>query len=336
MTDCDHRAFADWMAAHLGIADARIGPRLGGGNSNVTHLVETAQGKLILRRPPATADSSAAAGIQREFTILRAIEGRVPAPRAVAFCEDPSIIGQRFAITAFVPGLVVSSDLPDAYPDTPETLRQIGGQMVDALAALHTIDPQSAGVALPQRHGTYVERQIKRWLDVRARDAARELPLLFRLGEWLAEHRPATPAVSIIHGDFHLENALFAAAEPELAAVIDWELATIGDPMTDLGLFVMFWGPRPTDTPAFDWVQRSTRRGEIVSGQALAQAWSDATGLSIRDLDYYCCFAFWRLAAVVESAYVSFRRGHIDTAFARRLETDVPGLLAEAAARVGV
>ena len=141
---------------------------------------------------------------------------------------------------------------------------------------------------------------------------------------------PENGPVGVTHGDFHLDNSLCHADRAELLAVIDWEMATIGDPLTDLGLFLMFWGPRRVDPPGFAHVQAVTRIDGIASRRQLAQRWSDASGIAIDNLDYYLCYAFWRLAAIVEGAYGLFLEGKVDTPYARGLEYDVPALLQEA------
>lgn len=160
--------------------------------------------------------------------------------------------------------------------------------------------------------------------------SARELPELESLADWLLANIPANAPVGVVHGDFHLDNALCSAQQPELLAVIDWEMATIGDPLTDLGLFLMFWGPRKMDPPGFQHVQAVTRTAGIISRRELAARWAQKTGIDISDLNFYLCFAFWRLAAIVEGAYKLYLDGKVDTPYARGLEYDVPALLAEA------
>jgi aminoglycoside phosphotransferase (APT) family kinase protein len=324
-------ALTRWIAERCGIAEVRLGPRLGGGNSNLTYRLDHPGGRLILRRAPEQAAPGAAKGIEREYRVLSAVEGHLPAPRPIAYCDDPSVIGAPFILTDFSPGITISTALPGSYPHTPETLAAVGHAMVDALAGMHRIDWQAAGLGPLHRPGPYVERQVRRWLEVRAAEAARPLPLLEQLGRWLLANLPPAPRTTLIHGDYHLENALFLLERPELSAIIDWELATIGDPLADLGLLLMFWGPRPVDPPAFEWVQKSTRMAGVIPAEALAERWSRQTGIGVGRLDYYRCFAFWKLAAVVEGTYLLYRKGLVDTPFARGLERGVPALLEEAA-----
>ena len=158
----------------------------------------------------------------------------------------------------------------------------------------------------------------------------RSLPLLDELARWLRDNLPEAGPVGVVHGDYHLDNTLCSRDEPRLLAVIDWEMATIGDPLTDLGLLLMFWGPRAVESPGFARIQAVSRQPAAIGRRALAQRWANATGIDIGHLDFYLCFAFWRLAAVVEGAYVLYRQGKVDTPYARGLEHDVPALLEEA------
>ncbi|HAN27876.1 MAG TPA: phosphotransferase family protein, partial [Haliea salexigens] len=160
----------------------------------------------------------------------------------------------------------------------------------------------------------------------------RDLPLLDELAVWLLNNIPESGPVGLIHGDYHLDNTLSHPDRPGLAAVIDWELATIGDPLADLGLFLMFWGPRELDPPGFRHIQAVSRCENVLSRRVLAERWGAATGFPLANLDFYLCFAFWRLAAIVEGAYSLYCQGKVDSDYARGLEYDVPALLEEAAA----
>ena len=329
----DAARFTDWVATHANFEGAQLGARLSGGNSNVTQRVDTATGPLILRRPPDNAISASATnGVRREYRVLRALQGVAPVPAAIALCEERELLGQPFILTGFVTGTAITTQLPPAYADHPDTLRRIGEALVDGIAAVHCADWAQSGMEA-SAPADYVPRQIERWLKVRATDRVRDLPDLERVGAWLQQHLPAERAVGIIHGDFHLDNTLFDLQEPRLTAIIDWELSTIGDPLADLALMLACWGPRTIDPPGFAFVQQVTRRPGVVSREQLAQRWAERTGHSIERLDYYLVFALWRLAAIVEGAYVLFHQGKVHDDYSRHLEYDVPALLREAAQR---
>lgn len=330
--------FARWMADTAGIDGARLGPRLAGGNANVTRLVEAEDARFIVRHPPAAALSAkAAAGIEREARLLAAIADTGRAPALIGVCTDPAVLGAPFAVQQFVPGTAITTKLPAAYADDGETVSEIGRELVRAIADVHRVDPARLGTPRPQS-ASFLARQVARWREARRKDGVRDLPLFEQLGAWLASTMPQDTPVAILHGDYHLDNCLFDEHHPRLNAIIDWELTTVGDPMVDLGLLLMFWrrdpGTRPDRALGFPFVQAVSNRADVVPATALADLWSSLTGWSAERLDYYRVFAFWRLAAIVEGAYILYRRGQVDSAYARGLEQDVPNLLMEAAALV--
>lgn len=327
---------AVWMGDTLGIRGVSVGPYLTGGNANITHIIESDAGRLILRHPPAaTVSAKAGAGIKREYQLLEALNGDAPAPRAIGFCEDPGVIGAPFSLTTFVDGVSISESMPLAYERSIESLNKIGEELVDAIAAVHALDWKKR---LPETFGrpeNFLRRQVERWLTVRAADAVRDLPLVCDLGAWLLDNAPSDGAVAIIHCDYHLDNTLFDRNQPKLRAIIDWEMATLGDPMIDLALLLMFWRRNENDALGFRFVQRISNRPDAIAPEQLAERWSRRTGYSIDRLDYYRVFAFWRLAAIVEGAYALQFRGQVDSPYARGLEQDVPNLLRAAAAIIG-
>jgi len=319
-----------WIRTELGRTGARVVKELSGGNSNVTQLIQTDQGPLVLRTPPAdTISPKAHRGVEREAIVMRALQGHVAVPRVLAWCDDPSVIGRPFALVEHIDGISITDRLPAGYAGI-EAVDSLGQQLVDALAAIATAPWQDLGLGQLGNPENFLRRQIERWLEIRRKSPVRELPLLEQLGGWLLANIPAGGPVGVVHGDYHLDNTLCAASAPQLLAVIDWEMATIGDPLTDLGLFLMFWGPRTEEPPGFAHVQAVTRLPGVISRRVLAERWSRATGIGTADLDFYLCFAFWRLAAIVEGAWGLCVQGKVDTPYARNLEYDVPALLREA------
>lgn len=330
-------AFAAWAAQALGARDAVLGEELSGGNSNTTRLARINGEVMVLRHPPVhTVSDRAAAGIRREYDVMRAVDGQAPVPAPVAFCDDTGVLGSPFLLARFVEGVSITDTLPLAYDDSTATIRTMGEELVDALAAVHRIDWAST---LPQGFGRpegFVKRQIERWLAVRAKDAVRDLPLIDRLGAWLLGNLPTDDPVSLIHCDYHLDNTLFDPTAPRLKAIVDWEMATVGPALVDLGLVTMFWNRADQPRPGFAAIQAVSNRADAPARDELARRWSLATGFPIDNLAYYQVFAFWRLAAIVEGAHVLQQRGLVDSAYARGLSHDVPALLAAAAQVAGM
>lgn len=324
----------EWLREATGYDEIRLGPVLTGGNSNVTRLIETQQGRLVLRHPPVNLVSDkAAAGIEREYCAISALHSRAPVPRPVAWCGDPTVIGQPFAVTGWIEGVALTETLPSEWPQTVETVNALGLAMVRGLGQVHAIDWREV---LPPDFGRpqgFVRRQVERWLAVRARDSVRDLPLLDTIGTWLLENEPASDRASVIHCDFHLDNCLMATDAPRLLAILDWEMATLGHPLIDLGLCLFFWRRDPSVARlGFGFVQGLSNRPDAIAPRALADAWSEVSGFDHAGIDYYVVFAAWRLAAIVEGAWVLCHEGKEDTPYARGLEHDVPALLREAEA----
>jgi len=332
MNDLLHNEkLTEWIANATGRRNLRVVRELSGGNSNLTMLVSSDSGDMVLRTPPqATISPNAHRGIERESRVMRALEGHLKVPAVLAWCDDASITGHPFLVVEKIDGISITDQMPDAYPRDAAAINSLGEQLTDELAAMHQIDPESVGLADFGNPTDFLARNIDRWQRIREQDSVRDLPLFGELAAWMRANAPATSLSRLIHGDYHLDNTLCSPLEPKLLAVIDWELATLGDPLSDLGLFLMFWGPRTIDPPAFAHVQAVTRIDGVVSRRALAERWEQATGISIENLNFYLCFAFWRLAAIVEGAWILNTRGKVDTAYARGLEYTVPALLHEA------
>jgi aminoglycoside phosphotransferase (APT) family kinase protein len=304
---------------------------LTGGNSNATFRLDGPGLPLVLRRPPAAAVSDTAHSMSREHRVLRALAGTpVRAPRAVAFCEDPAVTGAPFLVVEHVPGVSITDRLPESYPPGADTVRRLGEEMVDALAELHAVDHEAVGLTDFGRPEHFLERQVARWTRQYESHAVRDLPRFGQVAGWLERHRPPDGQPAIMHGDFHLDNCLYSPDEPHLLAVIDWELATIGDPLLDLGLALALWGPRPVEPCALPRIQAVSRQPAAPTRHELAARYAGRSGRSVEHLRYYLVLALWKLAAIVEGAYAQFLAGRLQTDYARDLADDVPRLLAEA------
>lgn len=307
---------------------------LSGGNSNETVAVESARGRWILRRPPAASLAPGAHAMERELTILRALESQdVPAPRAVGLLDDAGIPQTPALLMEHVDGVSLTDALPDSYPPQPEAARRIGEAVIDALAALHRVPFADAGLASFGRTEGFLERQVPRWRGQLERYHVRELPHLDELAAWLEANRPQAFVPGVMHGDFHLDNCLLSPRPPiRVVAIVDWEMATVGDPLMDVGLFLAFWGDERPPQPAMPRVQAVSRVPGTPTRAQLAERYAERSGRSIESLPWYCAMAFFKLSMIVESAYAQYLDGRLRTPYAAALEHDVPALLREAAA----
>ena len=326
--------FCRWLEGNAGFTEARIVRRLTGGNANVTSLVETASGPLVLRHPPTnTVSDLAGAGIAREFRFISAIAGHAPVAEPILYCDDGDVLGAPFSLTRFVQGTAITDALPPDYSNSIATIDAIGIALIDALAKVHAITPVPEGLGDAEKARNFVARQIERWRAVRLASKVRDLPLIEVLGTWLAENVPEPETVRIVHCDYHLDNVLMAPFKPKVRAILDWEMATLADPLVDVGLVTAMWNRDEKLPLGFAFVQRVSNVDGAIGGDELAQRWANSTGLSIEHLHYFQAFALWRLAVIVEGAYVLFRTGQVDGPYERGLEHDVPALL-DAAQRI--
>ncbi|WP_417249483.1 phosphotransferase family protein [Celeribacter sp.] len=251
MSGLDTAALRDWLSRHFpednGPDVALEAEPISGGQSNPTYFVTWGSRRLVLRRKPAGAILPGAHAIEREFRVLRALEGTdVPVPRALVLEEDAEVLGTPFYVMERLEGRVFSDcALPGLRP---EERRAMYLSMAETLAKLHAVRPEEVGLGDYGRPGGYFARQLRRWSEQYAQSPSPRIPALDRLIDWLPANMPADDgAVSIAHGDFRLGNMMFHPTEPRVIAVLDWELSTLGHPMGDLGFCVMPWQTAPDE-----------------------------------------------------------------------------------------
>ncbi len=301
-------AVAGWLAEAL--PDLR-GPvhytRLAGGRSNLTFLVTDAEGRRwVLRRPPLGDHPKGAHDVLREARLLQALAGRVPVPGVHAVCEDTTVTGAPFVVLEFLDGLVLR-DPAGVRKDLPEASRAaVGPALVDALAALHEVDPADAGLGGLAARRDHLERQLRRWHDNWRRTATRPLPDLERAHAKLAERVPEQHRTGIVHGDFRLDNCLLDP-DGRVLGVLDWELATVGDPLADLGQFLVYWA-EPADERTALHAPPTTVDG-FSTREALRERYFERLGVEDRAIDYHLAFNWWKTACIVENVYTRMAAG---------------------------
>ncbi|HEX2393319.1 MAG TPA: phosphotransferase family protein, partial [Solirubrobacterales bacterium] len=251
---------------------------IGEGHSNVTFLLRRGDRRLVLRRPPRGPLPPSAHDVLREARLLGALDGLgPPVPEVLASCEDDAVIGAPFYVMPFIAGHVLAESLPAAL-SADGTAERIAEQLVDGLVALHGLDFEALGLAGFGRAEGYLERQIKRFRGLLEHNATRQLPDLERVGGWLADQVPDSPAATIVHGDYRLGNVMFAPRRPRLVAVLDWEMATIGDPLADLGYMTAMWAQDGEPANPVAELSRVTRLPGFPPREALAERYVEATG----------------------------------------------------------
>jgi aminoglycoside phosphotransferase (APT) family kinase protein len=295
----DLSALQGWIAS-LGIGvrgDLRF-RRVGLGQSNLTIEVrDEGLGRWILRRPPLGELLASAHDIVRETRILGALEGSsVKVPRVVGFCDDKSVSSVPVLLVEHVDGMVVHS-MPVAEDLASHMRRQLSDDMVATLAAIHAVDLQASGLADLASHGPYADRQIRRWSGQWERTKTRELPALEELTAVLRGSVPAQHETVLVHGDFHLRNVIASPDSGQVRAVLDWELATLGDPIADLGSMLAYW-PQHNDIPT-SLFAASALPG-FRSRDELTAAYLSATGRDGSAVTFWHALGLWKIAIICE------------------------------------
>jgi aminoglycoside phosphotransferase (APT) family kinase protein len=277
---------------------------IAGGKSNLTYRVACDAGEVILRRPPLGHILPTAHDMVREHRVLSALEQTaVPVPRTLYIGDADGPLGASFYVMERVLGHICRNALPPGYAETPRQRAAIGDALVDVLAALHTVDPAEVGLVEFGRPAGFMERQLRRWSKQWEATKVAELPALDRLRDALVRTLPDQPVASIVHGDYRLDNTILHPTRPgSVVAVLDWEMSTLGDPLTDLGALLSFWSERadPDVLLAARIVAPVTMASGFPSRAQVIERYARSTGFDVSAIDWYQAFAHFKLAVVCQ------------------------------------
>jgi aminoglycoside phosphotransferase (APT) family kinase protein len=283
------------------------------GHSNLTYFVRFGDREAVLRRAPFGANIKSAHDMGREFTILSGLQGVYPqAPRPIAFCEDEAVIGARFYLMQRVHGVILRNDSPPAgVVFTPELVAAMSAALVDNLATLHAVDVTSGALASIGKPQGYVARQVTGWADRYFKAKTDEIPQLEEAAAWLAGHMPPERGAALIHNDYKYDNVVLDPADlTRVRAVLDWEMATVGDPLMDVGTMLGYWID-PDDPP--DMRIRSygpTVLPGSLSRIGIVERYAERTGLQIGNGLFYYVFALFKISVIGQQIYKRFVDGH--------------------------
>ena len=313
--------------------------RISGGRSNLTYRVTDAAGRRwALRRPPLGKRLGSAHDMGREHRVIAALQDTaVPVPPVVGLCEDEAVNGAPFYVMDFVEGPVLRSlEQASAFPGEDDR-RALGMRVVDTLATIHAVDPDEVGLGDLGKKTDYVARQLHRWQGQWEKSKTRELPLVDRVHERLVARIPEQGPATIVHGDYRLDNMILTP-EGEVAAVVDWELCTLGDPLADVGLLMVYWSePGDEFVPLFE---PATMAPGFPSREQVRERYAERSGRDLSKLDFYVALGLWKLAIILEGVYARYAAGQYGeadegfTQFARVIE-QLAEQAAEAEARLG-
>jgi aminoglycoside phosphotransferase (APT) family kinase protein len=307
-----------WLQVHFAEA---VGPfsieQFPAGHSNLTYLLSCGNrrpdgtGEFVLRRPPFGNQVKSAHDMGREFRVLSRLCQVYPAaPRPYMYCDDESVIGAPFYLMERRRGLILRNTFASKLVINPDMARRLSSALIDQLALLHAVDYRAAGLADLGRPEGYVQRQVSGWSSRYVQAKTEEVPEMDRVGEWLSKQRPPESTAAIVHNDYKYDNVVLAAEDPtRIVAVLDWEMATLGDPFMDLGTTLGYWfeagDPEELRQAAFGptAVPGSLTRRELVA------RYEAQTGRQVPIALFYYCFGLFKIAVIVQQIYARYVRG---------------------------
>jgi aminoglycoside phosphotransferase (APT) family kinase protein len=300
------------------------------GFSNETFYVSWGPEQWVLRRPPRGDILPTAHDMLREYRVLSGLAATgVRVPRPVVACEDLAVIGVPFYVMERINGVVIREQLPPEFAAMADRKR-IGEELIDALVELHAVKWQETSLATLGKPQGFLQRQLRRWagqLELTL-PRTRPLPGLQEVSEWLTAHLPEQSATSIVHGDYKLDNVMFTPQPAKLVAIFDWEMATLGDPLADLGWVMTYWGP--TGDPPEPEPKESnhiTSQPGFYSREELVARYEEKTGRTMKHFAFYHCLAVWKLAIILEGLYRHYIEGTASNPKANEFEWKVPQLV---------
>jgi aminoglycoside phosphotransferase (APT) family kinase protein len=314
-------ALEAYLSRHLpGLAGPLVVEQFPHGHSNLTYLLRCGEQEFVLRRPPFGNQVKTAHDMGREFRVLSRLSAVYPpAPRPVVYCDDPAVLSSPFYLMERRRGLILRRATTPGVTLDATTARQLSTALIDNLAQLHQLDATAAGLADLGKPEGYVTRQVTGWITRYSQAQTETVPEMEQLARWLSDHVPAPAGVALVHNDYKYDNLVLDPTHlTRIVAVLDWEMATLGDPLLDLGTSLGYWieagDPVELHAGAFGptAVPGSLTRRELVARYA------EQTGRRVDDAVFYYCFGLFKIAVIVQQIYARYVRGHTrDARFAR-------------------
>jgi aminoglycoside phosphotransferase (APT) family kinase protein len=304
----DRAGIEGWFEANVAEVELPLSfERISGGRSNMTFGVRDAAGHAwALRRPPLGKRLGSAHDMGREHRVISALQDTpVAVPPVVALCEDETVNGAPFYVMGFVEGPVLrSADDAKAFDEVER--RAIGERVVDTLVAVHDVDPDEVGLGDLGRKEAYVERQLRRWQGQWERSRTRELPQVDSVHDRLSARIPEQASATIVHGDFRLDNMILSPSG-EIAAVVDWELCTLGDPLADVGMLLVYWSEEGDELmPLF---APATIAPGFPKREQVKALYGERSGRDLGEIDFFVALGYWKLAIILEGVYARYSSG---------------------------
>jgi aminoglycoside phosphotransferase (APT) family kinase protein len=297
------------------------------GHSNLTYLVRLGNREMVLRRPPFGSKVKTAHDMGREYRVLSKLHSAYPeAPRVLLFCDDDSILGSPFYLTEPIRGIIIRNDPPGGLNFSPDVARRLSESFVDNLARLHSLDYQAIGLGDLGKPIGYLERQVRGWIERYHGSQTHDLPEVERISAWLIERMPPMREAALIHNDYKYDNMVLDPNDiTKVIGVLDWEMCTIGDPLSDLGTALAYWvdAKDSNDLQQVRWCP-SNYPGSLTRSQ-IVERYAEATGRDVSSMVFYLAFARFKVAVILQQIYYRYHLGLTqDQRFAslpRKIET---------------
>jgi aminoglycoside phosphotransferase (APT) family kinase protein len=305
----DQEGVEAWFEANVPAVEPPLSfSRISGGHSNLTFGVSDASGRAwALRRPPLGRRLASAHDMAREHKVISALAGTpVPVPPVVGLCEDEEVNGAPFYVMEFVEGPVLRSKAEAEKAFDPARRRAIGARCAEVLVAIHSVEPPAVGLGDLGRTEGYVARQLRRWHGQWEKSRQRDLPLIDDLHARLEARIPEQGPAAIVHGDYRLDNMILTP-EGKVAAVVDWELCTLGDPLADVGLLMVYWGEEGDELTPLG--EAPTLAEGFPSRDEVASRYAERSGRDLSQLDFYVALGYWKLAIILEGVLARYAAG---------------------------
>jgi aminoglycoside phosphotransferase (APT) family kinase protein len=291
------------------MSSAVRGAVVAGGRSNLTYRLVDGERRWVLRRPPLGHVLATAHDMTREYRVMTALASTaVPVPHTELLCEDSEVIGAPFYLMEHVDGLAMRT-VDDARWLSDSGALALSHRLIDVLADLHLVDYTAVGLADFGKPEGYLERQVRRWKKQLESSRSRELPGIDELADWLDQHVPASKRATIVHGDYRMDNVLVNSQPLGINAVLDWEMATLGDPLADLGVMYIYWHGTGSEDTGDAITGGLTRRHGFPSFDELVERYAQRTGADVSNLDFYIALGYFKLAVVLEGIHYRYTHG---------------------------
>jgi len=293
------------------------------GHSNLTYSLQLGSREMVLRRPPFGSKVKTAHDMSREYRVLSKLHAHYPpAPRVLLFCEDDSVLGTPFYLMEPIHGVILRRDVPRGLDFSPEVVRHVCESFLDNLALLHSLDFNAIGLADLGKPQGYLERQVRGWIERYHGSKTHDIPEVETISTWIQQHMPSSSAAALIHNDYKYDNVVLDPSDlTRIIGVLDWEMCTIGDPLSDLGSALAYWVDAGDPPEILETRWGPTTYPGSLSRAELVRRYAQKTGRDVSEMAFYLVFARFKIAVIVQQIYYRYHQGFThDERFATMLQ----------------